>query len=180
MFHHSEPPGLKTTLPTEIDRSHLCKFAFSSSPIKKAKRNRWMRAKLFYLIQYRHTSFCCTLLYCTLQVLHFFTNGKQDPLPAKRSQLALLQYLLYCNTCSIMINCSGGLEPDPQCLRGISKILSFQQTFSKLPEGHMTRFTHPLPLWKEREEEETWKIEHSARISLSKRLFERALTGTPA
>lgn len=67
---------------------------------------------IFYLTQYRHTSFYCTLFYCAAQVFLFFPflfssyKLKTSSSPAKRSQLALLQYLLYCS----------GLEPDRQSL----------------------------------------------------------------
>lgn len=59
-------------------------------------------------------------------VAFFFlpTNWRQNPIPAQRSGLALLQYLLS----------RGGLEPDPQYFRGVRVRKKF---LSLLDKGHL-------------------------------------------
>lgn len=56
-------------------------------------------------IWYRHTLYCA-LLYWASQMLHFFTNQRQEPPTAKRLGLTLLLHSLY----------RGGLEMHAQYL----------------------------------------------------------------
>lgn len=76
----------------------------------------------------------CLLLqaYC---ILLYFTDVdfRQDPPPAKRSQLTLLQYLLY----------YGGLEPNPQHPQGMP-VLNLMQFFINFSVKHIA-FSKPSP-----------------------------------
>lgn len=56
-----------------------------------------LSSQVFVWFQHRHSSFCCASLYSASQMLifFFFRDGRQDPLPAKRLQLALLQWPQY-------------------------------------------------------------------------------------
>ena len=58
-----------------------------------------------------HLVLLCLALWCFTDVA-FFTNWRQDPPPAKRLRLTLLQYSHYC----------GDLEWNPQCLWGMPVI----------------------------------------------------------